>query len=447
MPDDDRQTVLSGPLRAAASGPLRGEATAPGDKSISHRALIFSAIAQGESIIAGLLEGDDILRTASALRALGVEIERDGEGWRVHGGDWAAPSRALYFGNSGTGARIMMGAVAGARLNAAFDGDASLRARPMGRVLEPLRMMGAHAMSDSGRLPLEIDGRAGLSAVACKLAKPSAQVKSAILLAALGADGTTRLHEPVLTRDHTERMLTAFGASLGFEGDGADGRIIEIEGGQRLSPAAIAVPGDPSSAAFLAAAAVVTPGSDVLVRNMLVNPLRLGFYETLREMGAELVFENERDAGGERVADLRARFSLLKGVDVPAKRAASMIDEYPILGVVAAFADGETRMAGVEELRVKESDRAAAIVAGLTACGVSAEATGDLIRIRGTGRDGPRGGARVRAFHDHRIAMSFLVMGAGAREAVEVDDASMIATSYPDFVDALRALGASIERP
>ena len=425
------------------SGPLAGEASAPGDKSISHRALIFAALADGESRVSGLLEGDDVLRTAAALRALGADIERDGDGWRIYGGPWGAPARRLYFGNSGTGARLVMGAVAGAGVAASFDGDKSLRSRPMGRVLEPLRMMGVGATANEGRLPVSIDANDGLEAVSCKLAKPSAQVKSAILLAALGAKGVTKVHEPELCRDHTERMLAAFGADLSFEPDGAAGRFISIEGGQRLRPADVAVPGDPSSAAFLAAAAVITPGSDVLIKDVLINPLRIGFYETLREMGAAISFENERTACGEPIADIRVRHSVLHGVDVPAARAPSMIDEYPILAVVASFANGETKMNGLEELRVKESDRVATTESGLVANGVDVKSGPDWLRVVGDGK-APAGGAAVKVEHDHRIAMSFLVMGFASAAPIEIDDGAMIATSFPGFSETMTALGADI---
>lgn len=434
---------LAGPWAARAAGPLSGAATAPGDKSISHRAVIFGALAQGTSMIDGLLEGDDVLRTAAAMRALGAEVERAGAGWRVVGAPWRAPEKALYFGNSGTGVRLVMGAAAGAGAAASFEGDQSLRARPMGRILEPLRMMGLEARDADGRLPVSIEAARDLSAINVRLATPSAQLKSAILLAALGAKGKTRIHEPVLCRDHTERMLAAFGVALTFEDDGDGGRFIEIEGGQKLAPCDVVVPGDPSSAAFPVAAAAITPGSDVLVKNVLMNPTRAGFYETLRDMGADIGFENRREAGGEPVADLRVRHAPLSGVVVPGARAPSMIDEYPILSVVAAFASGETRMEGLEELRVKESDRIASMEAGLAAGGVDAASGPDWMRVRGNGKP-PAGGARVRTNHDHRIAMSFLVMGLASKAPMEIDDASMIATSFPDFVGLMEALGGAL---
>jgi len=427
---------------ARRGGALSGAVSAPGDKSISHRSLILSALAAGESRIAGLLEADDVLRTAAAMRAFGAEVEKEADGWRVIGGPWISPERALYMGNSGTGARLVMGAAAGAGVAATFDGDQSLRSRPMGRVLEPLRMMGVEATAREGKLPVTLDAAADLTAINVKLATPSAQVKSAILLAALGASGVTRIHEPELCRDHTERMLTAFGADLSMESDGAEGRFISLEGGQSLTPCNVVVPGDPSSAAFMVAAALITPSSDVLVKNVLVNSLRTGVYATLREMGADIAFENERVENGEPVADIRARTSLLRGVDVPANRAPSMIDEYPILAIVAAFAHGETRMNGLEELRVKESDRIAAVEAGLAACGADVQSGPDWLKVKG--KAGLRGGAHIKTHHDHRIAMSFLVAGLAAEKPVAIDDYSMIATSFPSFFDVMMSLGADM---
>ncbi len=435
-----------GPVRACQNGPLSGVVSAPGDKSISQRAIIFGALSIGITAIRGLLEGEDVMRTAAAMRALGAAVERDGEIWQVTGARWRSPEKALFFGNSGTGVRLVMGAVAGAGVAASFDGDQSLRSRPMGRVLEPLRMMGVNADDTGGRLPVRIGKNDGLVAINVKLATPSAQVKSAILLAALRANGMTRIHEPILCRDHTERMLVAFGVKLQTESDGAEGRFIEIGGGQDLSACDVTVPGDPSSAAFVIAAAVMTPNSDVTVKNVLINPLRAGFYETLREMGADISFENRREQNGEPVADIRARHSLLSGVEVPAIRAPSMIDEYPILSVVASVANGETLMSGLEELRVKESDRLAAIEAGLVACGVDVASGEDWLRIRGGGA-APKGGARVKTHHDHRIAMSFLVMGGACEKPVEIDDASMIATSFPGFLSLMTSLGAALETP
>ena len=427
---------------AHPSSPLRGNIRAPGDKSISHRALIFAGIAAGNSRISGLLEGDDVLRTAAAMRALGAEIERDGTEFVVTGGPLRDPDHALYLGNSGTGVRLLMGVAAGAGVTAQFDGDASLRGRPMGRILEPLRAFGISTDDRNGCLPVTISG-ATRGALNTTLAKPSAQVKSAILLAALGATGTTRLHEPILCRDHTERMLEAFGVTLAFEDDGSGGRYISIDGGQSLTPTDITVPGDPSSAAFPVAAAVMIPGSDICVRNVMINPTRIGFFETLKEMGADLTFENQRFAGGEPVADIRARHSVLHSVETPPERAASMIDEYPILAIIAAFANGDTMMRGLEELRIKESDRIASVEAGLNACGISTSSGDDWLCV--SGGPAPQSTASIRTHHDHRIAMSFLILGLAATSPISIDDQSMIATSFPGFFDVMTALGANID--
>ena len=440
----EKQENAARPARAAGGGPLAGVVSAPGDKSISQRALILGALAEGETTISGLLESDDVMRTAAAMRALGADVERDAGKWRVTGAPWQGPERALYFGNSGTGVRLAMGAVAGAGVAASFDGDRSLRSRPMGRVLEPLRMMGVQAEDRSGRLPVKIASNKGLTAIDVKLATPSAQTKSAILLAALTAKGKTRVHEPQLCRDHTERMLVSFGAKLSTESDGAQGRFIEINGDVNLKACDLYVPGDPSSAAFPVAAAVITPGSEVIVENVLTNPLRTGFYETLKEMGADITFENQRVLNGEPVADVRARHSVLSGIEVPPERAPSMIDEYPILSVVASFAHGETLMKGLEELRVKESDRLASVEAGLIACGVNVASGEDWLRIRG-GDQSHKSSPRIKTHDDHRIAMSFLVLGSAREGAVEIDDATMIATSFPQFLPLMGSLGAKIE--
>lgn len=440
--------LLQSAPRGASARPspaLKGAAPAPGDKSISHRALIFGALAEGQTNITGLLEGDDVLRTAAAMRALGARVEKDpapqGAAWRVEGGPWRTPDRALYFGNSGTGCRLVMGAVAGRGIAASFDGDQSLRSRPMGRILGPIGLMGASSSSRDGRLPVTLHACPGLRAIDFELPTPSAQIKSAVLLAALGADGVTTVREPVPCRDHTERMLQTFGATLEIEASPSGARIMRLAGGQSLEATDISVPGDPSSAAFLVASALITPGADVVVENVLVNPLRAGLYETLLEMGADLSFDNRRIDSGEPVADVRARHSALRGVEVPPERAASMIDEYPILSVVAAFAEGETFMRGVEELRVKESDRIAAVEAGLAENGVATKSGADWLRVMGRSGEVP-GGGRVRTMHDHRIAMSFLVMGLGAQAPVEIDDAAMIATSFPNFFDLMAGLGA-----
>lgn len=434
-------------LRAVRRGGLTGEALAPGDKSISHRALIFGALADGETTVRGLLEGHDVLRTAAAMRALGAGVERDltdaGPVWRILGAEWRDPVRPLYFGNSGTGCRLVLGAAAGQGLAARFDGDQSLRGRPMKRISEPLSLMGARISSEDGRLPLVLSP-APLRGIDYRLPVASAQIKSAVLLAALGARGETTIIEPAPSRDHTERMLKAFGADLRID-MAADGRRLRLAGGQRLKASPVDIPGDPSSAAFLIAAATIAPDSDVLVRNVLINPLRAGFFETIADMGANISYENQRELCGEPVADIRARSSSLRGVVVPASRAASMIDEYPILSVVAAFAEGETRMEGVEELRVKESDRLAAIEAGLAANGVATASGPDWLVVKGRG-GAVSGGGTVATHLDHRIAMSFLVMGLAAQKTVSIDDASMIATSFPEFVALMRGLGADLRQ-
>lgn len=434
-----------GGLTSARRGALTGAATAPGDKSISHRALIFGALADGESTAAGLLEGHDVLRTAAAMRALGAAIERNltpnGALWRISGAKWQDPDRPLYFGNSGTGCRLVLGAAAGQGVAARFDGDQSLRTRPMKRVTAPLVQMGARIDAADGRLPIAL-GRSSLQGIVYQLPVASAQVKSAALLSALGARGETVVFEPTPSRDHTERMLKAFGAKITIEREGA-GRRIKISGGQKLKATSVNIPGDPSSAAFLVAGAAIAPGSDVCVSGVLVNPLRCGFYDTLKEMGANISYENAREVSGETVADIRIRFSPLKGVEIPASRAASMIDEYPILAVVAAFASGDTHMPGIEELRVKESDRLAAIEAGLKANGVETKSGPDWLTVKGRSGD-VAGGGGVKTHLDHRIAMSFLVMGLASNKPVSIDDASMIATSFPDFVSIMQNLGADI---
>jgi 3-phosphoshikimate 1-carboxyvinyltransferase len=402
-------------------------------------------LAEGETLAAGLLEGHDVLRTAAAARALGARIERDltdgGPVWRVEGAPWRSPERALYFGNSGTGCRLMMGAVAGRGIAAAFDGDESLRSRPMRRIGEPLALMGARLMTTDGRLPASLAaGR--LKGIDYRLPVASAQVKSAVLLAGLGAEGETLVEESEPSRDHTERMLAAFGAAISI-GERNGARLIRL-GPSSLKATRVDVPGDPSSAAFLAAAAAIVPGSDVLIRNTLVNPLRAGFFETLREMGANVAFENPREVSGEPVADIRVKGGRLVGVATPASRAASMIDEYPILSVVAAFAKGDSYMPGVSELRVKESDRLAAIEAGLAANGVKTESGADWLRV--FGRDGDvKGGGLVATRADHRIAMSFLILGLAAAKPATVDDISMIATSYPNFFEQMQGVGASFQ--
>jgi 3-phosphoshikimate 1-carboxyvinyltransferase len=434
-------------LTARPGGPLRGRIRAPGDKSISHRALILGALAKGETTIEGLLEGDDVLRTAAAMRAFGAEVERVGEGrWRIAGrGGFAEPGDVVDCGNAGTGVRLIMGAAAGFAMVASFTGDASLRGRPMMRILRPLAQMGAtYLCREGGRLPLSLKGGA-LSAIGYRPPEPSAQVKSAVLLAGLNAAGVTEVIETEATRDHTERMLRAFGAVVDVR-DGADGRHISLAGGQGLRGCHIRVPGDPSSAAFPLVAALITPGSEVTVEGVLLNPLRAGLFVSLQEMGADLVISNEREEGGELVGDVTARASALRGVEVPAARAPSMIDEYPILAVAAAYAEGATVMRGIGELRVKESDRIAMMAAGLAACGVGVEEEPEGLIVAGTARANHRvaGGGLVRTHGDHRIAMSHLILGLGADEAVAVDEPGMIATSFPGFGELMAGLGAQI---
>lgn len=434
-------------LRAGPGRPLRGETRAPGDKSISHRALILGAMASGVTEISGLLEGDDVRRTAAAMTAFGAGVERLGDGaWRIVGkGRLAEPVDVIDCGNAGTGARLMMGAAAGYDLAVTFTGDVSLRSRPMARVLDPLSGMGARWLGREGtRLPITLRG-GGLKAVDYRLPMPSAQVKSAILLAGLNASGTTRVVEPEATRDHTERMLRAFGADVDVS-DQREGRVITLTGNQALTGCAVEVPGDPSSAAFPLVAALITPGSEVTVRGVLLNPLRTGLFATLREMGADLEITDVRASGGDEIGDITARYSALRGVTVPPERAASMIDEYPVLSIAAAFARGPTVMRGLAELRVKESDRLALMSTGLAACGVALEEEPEGLTVVGTdGAAHPvRGGAAISTLGDHRIAMSFLVLGLAAREAVTVDEAGMIATSFPGFETLMTGLGADI---
>jgi 3-phosphoshikimate 1-carboxyvinyltransferase len=437
------------PMTAHPSGPLRGSAEVPGDKSISHRALILGALSVGETRITGLLEGQDVLDTAKAMRAFGAEVTREGPGaWSVHGvgvGGFAEPSDVIDCGNSGTGVRLIMGAMATSPISATFTGDASLRRRPMGRVTGPLALFGARAHGRAGgRLPLTLVGAADPVPVRYALPVASAQVKSAVLLAGLNAPGETVVIEPEATRDHTERMLAGFGASLAFE-ETPEGRAIILTGRPELRPQPVAVPRDPSSAAFPVCAALIVPGSDILVPGVSRNPTRNGLILTLREMGADITFEAEREEGGEPVADLRVRFTGdLRAVETPSERAASMIDEFPILSVVAAFAEGRTVMHGVKELRVKESDRIDAMARGLRACGVRVEETEDTMTVHGMGAGGVPGGGTAATQLDHRIAMSFLVLGMAARAPVSVDDASPIATSFPAFEGLMRGLGARL---
>jgi 3-phosphoshikimate 1-carboxyvinyltransferase len=435
------------PLTTSPSAALSGRIRVPGDKSISHRALILGALSTGTTRIEGLLEADDVLATAKAVAALGAEVTRSNGGVRVLGqgvGGLRAPTAPLDFGNSGTGSRLMLGVVAGHDMQVEFTGDASLRRRPMGRVLAPLTAMGLEtdADEDHATLPLVVRGTGDLLPIVYDLPMPSAQVKSAVLLAGLHAPGRTTVVEPVAARDHTERMLGYFGAELCAEDRGAGARAVTVCGDAELHGAAITVPGDPSSAAFMIAAALIVPGSDIVIEDVLLNPTRGGFIETLLEMGADIAVLDRRDQGGEPVGDLRVRSSALKGVWVPPGRAPSMIDEYPILACVAAFAEGETEMQGLAELKVKESDRLAATAAGLKACGVSARVEGDTLTVEGRGE--VKGGGRVATLMDHRIAMAFLTLGLGARAPVTVDDVSMIKTSFPDFAALMTKLGADL---
>lgn len=437
-------------LTAQPSGALSGEAPVPGDKSISHRALMLGALAVGETTASGVLEGEDVLRTSAVLRALGAEVERDGPGlWRVRGrgvGGLAEPDDVLDFGNSGTGARLAMGLLAGQPLTAVMTGDDSLRRRPMGRVIEPLSRMGLSVISRAGgRLPLTLTAPETLLPIEYRLPVASAQVKSAILLAGLSAPGETRVIEPEATRDHSERMLRAFGATVAVE-DRPDGRHIVLTGQPELAATGVVVPADPSSAAFPTVAALLLEGSEIRLGGVGLNPLRAGVFETLREMGAEISEENRHDAAGEPVADLRVRASALKGVEVPPERAPSMIDEYPILAVAAASAQGTTVMRGLAELRVKESDRLAVVARGLAACGVEVEEGPDSLVVHGRGGR-PRGGATIAAELDHRIAMSFLVLGLAAEEPVTIDDVGPIDTSFPGFVGLMTGLGAQFAEP
>jgi len=435
------------PLRSEPAGALGGVVGVPGDKSISHRSLMLGALAVGETVIAGLLEGEDVLRTAAAMRALGAAAERSADGtWRVRGrgiGGLAEPADMLDLGNAGTGARLLMGLLATHDLTAFLTGDASLRGRPMGRVAKPLEQMGARIVARNGcRLPLAIIGTAEPLPITYCLPVASAQVKSAVLLAGLNAPGETTVIEPEPTRDHTELMLRHFGVTVRVEAS-AEGRRSTVVGQPEITGKSIVVPGDPSSAAFPLVAALLLPGSNVTLRNIGLNPHRIGLLTTLREMGADIAIESARRAAGEPVGDLRVRGGPLAGVEIPAERAPSMIDEYPILAVAAACAKGRTTMRGLGELRVKESDRLAAMADGLRACGVTVEDRPDTLMVEGRGGR-PQGGATIAANLDHRIAMAFLVMGAVAEKAVIVDDGEPIQTSFPGFVELMNRLGARI---
>ena len=436
------------PLTARQSGPVQGRARVPGDKSISHRALILGALTVGETTVGGLLEGEDVLHTANAMRALGAHLERTGEqAWRIRGvgvAGFAQPAGPLDFGNSGTGCRLTIGAVAGSPVTVAFVGDESLRSRPMRRVLDPLEKMGARVLevADGGRLPLTIRGAADPIPIIYESPVASAQLKSAVLLAGLAAPGETTVIEAEATRDHTERLLKHFGAKITSKSHGEHGRRIVLKGQPELEPANVLVPADPSSAAFPLVAALLAPGSELVLEAVMTNPLRTGLLTTLREMGASIEVVDKRDGGGEEIGDLRVRTSTLKGIDVPAERAPSMIDEYPLLAVAASFAEGVTRMRGLQELRVKESDRLAATVDMLRANGVAAEIEGDDLIVQGKGR--PAGGAEVKTHMDHRIAMSALVMGLASENPVRIDDSAFIATSFPGFAELMRSIGADL---
>ena len=420
------------------SGALLGTLKVPGDKSISHRALMLSALAVGESKISGLLEGEDVLATAAAMRAMGAHIDRIGEGnWTVNGvgvGGLMQPSGALDMGNSGTSTRLLMGLVASHRLTATFIGDASLSKRPMGRVIDPLSQMGAEfTASPGGMLPIMVRGLVPAIPISYRLPVASAQVKSAVLLAGLNIAGITEVIEPVPTRDHSERMLRGFGADLTVDVDADGVRHIRLMGAAELQPQQIEVPGDPSSAAFFIVAALITPGSEVTVTHVGMNPTRTGIYKMLEAMGADLTYSNVREVGGEPVADITARHSVLRGIDVPPEVAPSMIDEFPVFFVAASMAQGRTATSGLDELRVKESDRLALMATGLKAIGARVEEREDGLVIDGSGGEPLEGGATVTSALDHRIAMSFAVAGQHCYQAVTVDDVSPIATSFPTF--------------
>lgn len=431
------------PLSAVRARSLAGRVRVPGDKSISHRALMLGALATGVTRITGLLEAEDVINTAKAVTALGARAEAADGVWSVTGpgvGGLKQPDGPLDFGNSGTGTRLMLGIIASHDMTVTLQGDASLSKRPMSRVLTPLRQMGLQTGQSGDTLPLTVTGSSRLVPISYTLPVPSAQVKSAVLLAGLGTAGETTVIEAEATRDHTERMLRSFGADVATRH--VEGKThITVKGDAELGGREVAVPGDPSSAAFLLAAALIVPGSDVTVEGVLVNPTRTGLYVTLREMGADLEFLNEREDGGEPVADIRARHSTLKGVTVPPQRAPSMIDEYPVLAAISGFAKGETRMEGLGELKVKESDRLAATAAGLIANGVVARSDGDKLIVEGTGT--VPGGGLVETHLDHRIAMAFLTMGLASEQPVGVDDTAMIATSFPEFRSLMERLGAS----
>jgi 3-phosphoshikimate 1-carboxyvinyltransferase len=427
-------------LIARPGAPLIGEAAIPGDKSCSHRALILGAIAAGETRIVGLLESADVLATARAIEAFGISVGRSGDEWIVRGGAWQSPADSIDCGNSGTSARLLMGAVAGMPgLSATFVGDDSLSVRPMKRVTAPLQRMGA--IIDGGELlPISVEG-AQLGGIEHRNVPSSAQVKSAILLAGLGTAAPVSIVEPWPSRDHTEIMLAQFGCSVPVD-DTPEGWVISLGDKRSLLGCKLAIGADPSAAAFPLVAAVITPGSDVIVRDMLVNPLRTGLYEVLEAMGADIELSNERIQSGEIIADIRVRHASLSPCHVRAEQIPAMIDEIPALAIACAFADGESVIEGLGELRIKESDRLGAIVAGLAACGVTAIADGESLRIFGRGE--VRGGTSVSTQGDHRIAMAFAALGLAAEQSVEVDEAEMIGTSFPGFVEVMKSIGADI---
>jgi 3-phosphoshikimate 1-carboxyvinyltransferase len=432
------------PLEARSAGPLTGKVRVPGDKSISHRALILGALSVGKTPISGLLEGEDVLNTAKSMRRLGARVKRTGDvSWEVQGvgvGGFSQPQDPLDFGNSGTGCRLVMGAVAGCPITAIFDGDASLRSRPMRRVLDPLELMGARASSAGDRLPLTLSGARYPLPITYRTPVASAQIKSAVLLAGLAAPGLTTVIEPEASRNHTELMLQHFGADIVSTRDGAHGRRIELTGEAELRGQEVVVPADPSSAAFPIVASLIVQGSDVVVSDVMTNPLRTGLFTTLREMGGAIEETEVRSDACEPMAQIRVRASKLRGVEVPPERAPSMIDEYVVLAVAASFAEGTTIMRGLHELRVKESDRLAAAAAMLRVNGVKVEISGDDLIVEGKGH--VPGGGLVATHMDHRIAMSALVMGLSSDRPVKVDDTAFIATSFPDFIPMMRAMGA-----
>lgn len=442
------QNSPSSPATSRRSRDLKGDIRIPGDKSISHRSFMFGGLASGETRISGLLEGEDILATGKAMQAMGAQIRKDGDIWIINGtgnGCLLESETPLDFGNAGTGVRLTMGLVGTYDMKTSFLGDASLTGRPMARVLNPLREMGVQVQASEGdRLPLTLHGPRTANPIRYRVPMASAQVKSAVLLAGLNTPGVTTVIEPIMTRDHTEKMLQGFGADLSVETDKDGVRHIHIVGQGKLTGQIIDVPGDPSSTAFPLVAALITEGSDIIIRNVLMNPTRTGLILTLQEMGAEIEVLDPRLAGGEDVADLHVRSSKLTGITVPVERAPSMIDEYPVLAIAAAYAEGETIMDGLDELRVKESDRLAAVARGLEANGIDCTEGEMSLTVRGNPSGKGFGGGTVATHLDHRIAMSFLVLGLNAEKPVTVDDATMIATSFPEFMDLMRGLGADI---